>query len=162
MGTINRWDKKSKSRKDISCPQIILAYNKNMGGVDFVDMLIALYRIKIKTRRWYIKIFWHLVDICKVNAWNMYRRHCQQKGVANRKMMSLLQFSRQLASALIHANKIHVQKQTGRPSKRASLERVQENKRKKAIVPTPCQDVRYDQLGHWPEPVEKKDRCRLC
>ena len=82
MGTINRWDKKVKERKDVPCPEIILAYNKNMGGVDFADMLIALYQIKVKTRQWYIKIFWHLIDICKANAWNMYRRHRQQNSMS--------------------------------------------------------------------------------
>ena len=82
IGEMKRWDKKSKSHQDIPCPQIILAYNKNMGGVDLADMLIALYRIRMKTRRWYIKIFWHMIDICKVNAWNLYRRRCNQEGKA--------------------------------------------------------------------------------
>ena len=29
-------------------------------------------------------------------------------------------------------------------------------------VPTPCLDIYYDQIGHWPEPVNKKNHCRLC
>ena len=49
-----------------------------MGGVDLADMLISLYRVKVKTKRWYIKVFWHLIDISKVNAWNLYRRHFAQ------------------------------------------------------------------------------------
>ena len=68
MGTITRWDKSENKHKDIQCPSIVLSYNKSMGGVDLVDMLISLYRIKVKTKRWYIKVLWHLIDICKVNA----------------------------------------------------------------------------------------------
>ena len=49
-----------------------------MGGVDLADMLISLYRVKVKTKRWHIKVFWHLIDISKVNAWNLYRRHFAQ------------------------------------------------------------------------------------
>ena len=29
--------------------------------LDLADMLIALYRISMKTRKWYLKIFWHLI-----------------------------------------------------------------------------------------------------
>ena len=68
VGEVERW-----SPEDRKCPQLIL---QGMGGVDLGDMVISLYRITIKTRRWYIKIFWHLVDMAKVNAWLLYRRHC--------------------------------------------------------------------------------------
>jgi len=61
-----------------------------MGGVDMADMLISLYRVKSKTKRWYIKIF------CKVNAWNLYRRHQEQKRLPKCRMLSLLSFSSQL------------------------------------------------------------------
>ena len=52
LGTIERWVKKDGERKEIPCPQIVKAYNKSMGGVDLADMLIALYRIEVKTKRW--------------------------------------------------------------------------------------------------------------
>ena len=81
VNTIQRWCSKSKTRKLIPCPKIVTAYNKCMGGVDLADMLIALYRIKVKTKRWYIKVFLHFVDIAKVNAWILYRRHCNLHNV---------------------------------------------------------------------------------
>ena len=34
LGAIKCWDKTSNFYKDIPCPKIVLAYNKNMGGVD--------------------------------------------------------------------------------------------------------------------------------
>ena len=40
MGAIKHWDKTSNSYKDIPCQKVVLAYNKNMGGVDPADMLI--------------------------------------------------------------------------------------------------------------------------
>ena len=63
LGAVERWSPAEKKRMSIQCPQVILRYNKGMGGVDLADMFISLYRINMKTRRWYIKIFWHLVDI---------------------------------------------------------------------------------------------------
>lgn len=92
MGTIQRWDKTEKLRKEIQCPSIVTTYNKSMGGVDLADMLIALYRIKVKTKRWYIKVFLHLVDICKVNAWNMYCRHYNQLGKHQSKRSRFVSF----------------------------------------------------------------------
>ena len=78
LGAIKCWDKTSNSYKDIPCPKIVLAYNKNTGGVALADMLISLYRIKMKTKRWYTKVSWHLIDTSKVNAWHLYRRHFTQ------------------------------------------------------------------------------------
>ena len=61
--------KKKKKKKDIPCPQIVKQYNKSIAGVDLADIVIALYRIRCKTKHWYQKMFWHLVDNAKVNAW---------------------------------------------------------------------------------------------
>ena len=47
-----------------------------MGGADLVDMLTKLYRIEVKTIRLCIKVFWHVIDIDKVNSWLLYRCHC--------------------------------------------------------------------------------------
>ena len=33
---------------------------------------------------------------------------------------------------------------------------------KNPTVPLPIHDVRYDQVGHWPEMQENKNRCCLC
>ena len=160
METIERWVKKEQARKDIPCPQIVKAYNKSMGGVDLADMLIALYRVEVKTKRWYVKVFWHLVDIAKVNAWILYRRHYQQYGLPQKKQKSLLIFSQEVAESLIHANKVAVRTSRGRPSKRKSVE-IRPGGKKPAI-PLPCNGVRYDGLGHWPMPTSDKKRCRLC
>ena len=151
-------------RENIQCPRIVLAYNKSMGGVDLADMLLSLYRINVKTKRWYIKVFWHLIDICKVNAWNLYRRHHVQNGFSDDKLLSLRLFSCDLANSLVHANKPAQNNQRGRPSKRHSIELATSNPKssKKASVPTPCDAIRYDEIGHWPEAVEKRERCRFC
>ena len=60
---LERWCSNEKVRKNFSCPQIVHQYNKDMGGVDLVDMLLSLYQIQCKTKRWYQKIFWHLIDM---------------------------------------------------------------------------------------------------
>ena len=55
VGSVKRWSKTAKLHQDISCPNMIMEYNKGMGGVDTADMLIALYMILINTEQWYIQ-----------------------------------------------------------------------------------------------------------
>ena len=86
-----------------------------MGGVDLADMLIALYRIPCKTKKWYQKIFWHLIDIAKVNAWLLYRRHSSQNGKLKNEIQDLLSFSLDVSNGLIHGNKVTPSR--GMPSK---------------------------------------------
>ena len=161
LGVIQRWNKDSKAMKDISCPRIVIMYNKSMGGVDLADMLLALYRIEVKTKRWYITVFWHLVNICKVNGWLLYRRHCKQLDVPEAKQKSFLEFSTEIAVALINAGKATPNKSRGRPPKRPSEESIPHGG-KRAVIPTPIADIRFDNIGHWPNPSADKKRCRVC
>ena len=110
-------------------------------------MLIALYRIPCKTKRWYQKIFWHLVGIAKVNAWLLYRRQYQKHEDTTKNQKSLLDFSSEIMEALIHSNKLTPCSSRGRPPKRRSAEPV--TRGKKPTVPLPIHDVRYDQVDHW-------------
>ena len=71
-----------------------------MRGVDLADMLIALYRTTIKSKRWYLKVLFHCVDIAKVNVWLLYRRHCDQQKVPKKSQMLLLKFTSSIALAL--------------------------------------------------------------
>ncbi|KAH1009022.1 hypothetical protein HUJ04_001451, partial [Dendroctonus ponderosae] len=48
-----RWFTISKSRKCVLQTKLIANYNKRMGGVDKMDGLIALYRSRIRQRKWY-------------------------------------------------------------------------------------------------------------
>ena len=69
METLNRWDNYEREKKDIACLKIVSMYNKRMGGVNPADMFIALYRIQCKSMHcMYIKLFWHMVDIAKLNT----------------------------------------------------------------------------------------------
>jgi len=42
-----------------------------MGSVDMFDQLLAVYSISWKSRRWWLKIFYYLLDCCIVNIINI-------------------------------------------------------------------------------------------
>jgi len=66
--TKKRFDKKFKKQVEVDCPYSIKEYNRHMGGVDLLDSHIGRYKIKIKSRKWYIRLFYHLLDMTVVNS----------------------------------------------------------------------------------------------
>ena len=165
MMQVSRWCSKEKAKVAVQCPKIVMCYNGGMFGVDLADMLISLYRITVKTKRWYVKIFWHCVDIAKVNAWLLYRRHCKQQGIPAKRQLPLLNFVLQLSDTLTAKKETPVmQRLPGRPPKRRSLEMDETPKAgRKPFSPAPGFMTKKDQTGHWPEIRSKqKGRCRHC
>ena len=94
--------------------------------------------------------------------WNMYRCDYSQVALPSNKMLTLCQFANELGKALMHANKASTPNQRGRPSKRQSSSGTSAPSSKRAVVLTPGNDIRYDNIGYWPEAVDKKERSRNC
>ena len=97
---MERWDRKKKDIIKISCPNVILQYNKSMGGVDLLDSLIALYRTKIKSKKWYHRLIYHFVDMVVVQSWLLYRCHSNEMHVDQKDQQRLLRFKPELAYSL--------------------------------------------------------------
>lgn len=72
--TTSRFCKRTNTRIEIACPNIIKEYNKHMGGVDLLDSCMGRNRISTKSRKWTSRVFYHLLDITMVNAWVFYKR----------------------------------------------------------------------------------------
>ncbi|XP_060927134.1 piggyBac transposable element-derived protein 3-like [Limanda limanda] len=98
---IQRWDKANKTFIEVERPYIVGAYNKYMGGVDLLDSFTAKYKFPIKSRRWYMYIFWHTIILAVINAWLLYKRDCKALKVSSKETMNRRQFQAQLASSLI-------------------------------------------------------------
>ncbi|XP_042142200.1 piggyBac transposable element-derived protein 3-like [Ixodes scapularis] len=66
--TCKRWNSKDKCMVDVLRPLAVKEYNTFMGGVDLADMLIELYRTDHKLKKWYIRIFYWIIDVSIVNG----------------------------------------------------------------------------------------------
>lgn len=75
---IKRYDKTKRQYIEVVCPNVVTEYNRHMGGVDLLDSLIGRY--KIKSKKWYIRIFYHLIDVTVVNSWLLYKKMCKERG----------------------------------------------------------------------------------
>ena len=69
-----RGEKKgSKSNSLVPCPKVVKLYNGSMGGVDLMDQRTAAYRLDWKSSvRFYLRIFFDLMDIACVNSYLIY------------------------------------------------------------------------------------------
>ena len=54
---------------EVECPNIIKLYNIFMGGVDLADCLIKLYQINLRTKKYYFRLIFYMID-----------GHCKQAG----------------------------------------------------------------------------------
>uniref|UniRef100_A0A3B4D048 PiggyBac transposable element-derived protein domain-containing protein n=1 Tax=Pygocentrus nattereri TaxID=42514 RepID=A0A3B4D048_PYGNA len=98
--TTMRWDKKKKTTVQVKCPRIVTTYNRGMGGVDLLDSLIALYRTKIRSKKWYHRIVFHVLDLTVVEPLLLYWRDCRVWGIPKKDVSSLAKFKAEIASCL--------------------------------------------------------------
>ena len=108
---ISRFDRKAKERVNVPCPSIVSTYNKFIGGVDLLDCLLSLYRIHIRSKKWYHKLFFHFLDVTVVQSCLMYCRSM----TGNEGKLRLREFKMILADSLMRAGKSTSTKR-GRPS----------------------------------------------
>lgn len=152
---VKRWSVEHKSRIPIERPAIVKEYNSFMGAIDLHDMLVEIYRTDIKCKRYYIRIIFHIVDMCIVNSWLMYKRHCKQLNIM--KYDSLLTFKMNIAIGLLKAGKDKVKtRKSGSLTPPSNITK----KYKRSNLPVP--DVRFDGYQHWPIYIKDKQRCKLC
>lgn len=150
--TAKRYEKSQKAKIDVPCPNLVKQYNAHMGGVDLMDMLISLYRIPLKTRRWYLSIFAQMIDICLNNAWLLYRRDRKLLSAEDREL-SLKEFRYSVAQSLKLKDRVKRKNSTEVLNNSVKIRRV--------VAPRPPPDVCSDKVSHFPI-YSTKGRCRLC
>ena len=57
---------------ELDCPAQIADYNAHMGGVDRHDQHTEMYRRHSSTRKWWVPVFWWVVEGCSVNGYLAY------------------------------------------------------------------------------------------
>ena len=77
-GECLRFDRKTKTQIEVTLPNIVNSYNKNMGGVDLHDQLMSLYRMSFKSRKYYQRLIFHFIDMAVANSWLLYRRDAEK------------------------------------------------------------------------------------
>lgn len=100
VGKVARYDKKQKRKVEVPCPKIVQEYNMHMGGVDLMDSFLGRYHIRMKSRKWYLRLFYHLIDLAVINYWVLMKKNCIAKGIPKKQLSNLGQFRNELAAIL--------------------------------------------------------------
>ena len=141
-----------KEHTYVTPPDMIADYNSSLGGVDLADMLIALYRTEIVSKKQWLISARSKVGSC-IAVIVISRAFSKKK--KNEK--PLLEFITSIANSLQLSEKIP---SSGRPKKRSLSPTTIVGR--KAAVPKPMPDVRYDSVDNFPEFNEKRNRCCFC
>lgn len=157
-----RYDKKQKKSVQITCPRIIKEYNAHMGGVDLMDSFLGRYRIRMKSRKWTTRLFYHLLDMTVINSWVLYKKVSIKKGVTAKDIISLADYRTLLADTLCRYQS-RPENKRGRPSTSNRQSQTPELPPKIAragVQVVPSIDIRKDGIGHEKMFVESRNKCK--
>ena len=141
---------KKSHQTEIDMPSAIGQYNKCMGGIDKMDMLIALHPCRFKVRRWPMKIFFHLLDLTLCNAWLLYQLEFNRTHPGE-KHLDLYHFKRSVSEVWIKQN----------TSKEYHILRYGSGRVAEAVPRV----LRFDGEDHFPHSFSgynDRHRCALC
>ncbi|GLV46045.1 uncharacterized protein CBL_05132 [Carabus blaptoides fortunei] len=72
ISTLHKDTAIDKESGDAQKAELLTFYNMTKGGVDTNDKLCATYNVGRRTRRWPVAIFFHLINVCAINALVIY------------------------------------------------------------------------------------------
>ena len=157
LDTIKRFDKATRTTIDISCPFIIKEYNRHMGGVDLLDAVMARHKIILKSKKWYMRLFYHFIDMALANSWILHKRIAKEKDLTQ---ITFFEFRKDVAFCLMKTGQKASIKR-GRPSTGTLEEMMAAKKKGGPAQHAPPKDVRLDQVGHWVNWTDGRVRCKF-
>lgn len=90
---IVRNKKGSTEKEKVLKPTVIMDYNERMGGVDAADHYISSYLFVRKSKKWWRKMFFWLLEVSVVNSfllYNMYQQNIGNKCCESKKFREML------------------------------------------------------------------------
>ncbi|OXA46903.1 PiggyBac transposable element-derived protein 4 [Folsomia candida] len=69
----NMVDVEKRDGTIVQKPKSVVDYNKNARGIDQGDMQMHFNSTKRKTRKWYKKLFFQLIDMCLYNSFRVFK-----------------------------------------------------------------------------------------
>lgn len=128
-------------RTDVPCPPAVIDYIKYMRGVDRADQLIELYNAGRKSRKWWKRLFFHLLECSILNAHIIYKSVSTSQ--ASSAVHDLLQFRLELAEQLVGGKSFRI-------------------RRCRSLLTSEREDRLNSSLDHLPEVVDCTLQCIVC
>ena len=71
--TVQRWDRSAKAFVNIERTASIQHYNNNMGGVDYLDRVVAEYRMRIRYKKWWYPYLTNTLSVLMFFSWKLLK-----------------------------------------------------------------------------------------
>jgi hypothetical protein len=101
----------SSDQQRLTCPPVVKIYTQYMGGVDRSDRMVRTYSVSRKSKKWWYRLFYYLLDTSLANSFILYQLS------RNHDELSELNYLKQLALTLIE-DKITRGKSSTSPTKK--------------------------------------------
>lgn len=150
-----RWDRNQKRYINVQRPAVVKEYNENMGGVDYLDRMISYYRICARTRKWTVRLIFHLFDFAIAAAWIEYKLDQEKLGTRIRDILDCLGFREAIGEYLLE---YEAENEEGPPPDDA-VTIARQSKRARTEHPTDF--IRTKKVDHLPLVLDTQNRCRL-
>ena len=128
---------KDGSQALIPCPVAVKQYNMYMGGVDMADAKRKVYSCSRRSKKWWHRLFYFIVDVCIVNA------HILQSETSHQGKMQQKKFRLELAREMLASHSSRKHRKRGRCSMDGAPSAL------------------YNEQ-HFPEKLSTPQRCRFC
>ncbi len=88
---IKRYDRTLELEEKVDIPRlaVVHVYNAHMGGVDLLDAHVARYKNRMKSPKWYLRLFYHFIDVTLINMWIMWRRIYKLHGIHKKESLGV-------------------------------------------------------------------------
>ncbi|GFS46856.1 chimeric ERCC6-PGBD3 protein [Trichonephila inaurata madagascariensis] len=144
-GTVKRRHAGTAEKVNVTCPEVVICYNKHRGGVDLMNQRKACYEVNRKVKiKYYLRLFFYLLDIALNNAYVVYVKLHEAQRMEG-PLLSSLEYRQHIARGLINN---YTCRQRPRP----------------AVVSTEKQRIGTKRIlpEHNMQKVEKMKRCANC
>lgn len=147
-------------------PELIHDYNQNMSGIDRTDQMVSYYVTARKSIRWYMKVFFHLLDVSIWNSCWLYNNYVKSR---NTRKLTYLEAREKIIESFL-VNRTPKKKKTGpeqlhfpkRVPKRKRCRECYKNNKKRQMtwyVCSICMDDNQNEVGLCADPCFKKFHC---
>ena len=69
----SRWLANENKKIEIECPAMVQEYNAHMGGVDLCDVLLALYRMRVRSTKFYVHNVYYCMGVAITLCGDSYK-----------------------------------------------------------------------------------------
>ena len=134
----------SRKRGEMQKPLVVHRYNQSMNGVDRADQNSVYYSFIRKSRKWWRKLIFWLIEVSTVNSFILYQFHPHAK-------LTHLQYRRQVIESLAvrYLYTVPPRPHPGRP-------------RKRPLTEGDGDSLRLDGRGHYPGKSPQPHECVVC